>query len=90
MTHLEKLANDAQDKLIKLLERADYSEANEVQGYRDGITHFDNKGEKENAEIGFKAALKNKDFGRAAYWRAYHNGIERAETAHRLDELEAM
>lgn len=84
---VNKLLKESLEQLEKLVNRKDYNEANAMQGYTNGIIQFnivtDFDGDitryKNMAKKNFENELEQENFGMAAYWQAFLNGLEGAE-----------
>lgn len=98
MTNLEKAIQDAEKDLQKFVKREDWSTANQKQGYLLGVkayAHIKDSMEKQvsymnDAQAEAASAIKSESYGDAAHYRSYISGMVAAETAHRLDVLQAM
>lgn len=96
MSGLEKLISDAEKMLNKAIQSENWSEANTKQGYYDGMTDLrdatdyqrDLKTILEFAEWNLNGLIRQKEWGKSAYWRSYISGYSVAETAYRLEILE--
>ncbi len=98
LTGIVKVTNDAITSFNKAVDQENWSEANTKGGYMNGAMecemHYKNHDtlaysrNHDFAEWNCGRSIETKDYGLAAYWRAYLNGWQVAETALRLDELQ--
>lgn len=97
MNELEKTIQNAQKDFEKFRDREDWSSANQKLGFLNGVKEYaERHHNKRGVEYWrglfiskLESAIEDQEYGEAAYWRAFLNGMDTAETSHRLDVLRA-